>query len=252
VNPELTIIIPVYNESETIIRVFDRINGSISKNYEIFVIYDNDNDTTIDVINRHLDHHTNINLVKNTISPGPSGALRTGFIKANAPVILVTMADLSDDLTGINDLIKHIKDDVGILSFSRYCKGGKISLNQPESLYTIKWFKHSLKVKLPRIAGWIINVFTGLGTVDPTNSFKLYSTSMLRGLDLTSTTSFSVTLEIVMKAFAKGNKIKEFPTTWTDRSFGESNFPLTRSLFSYFPWLLIMVLKNRFYSFREK
>ena len=102
------------------------------------------------------------------------------------------------------------------------------------------------------MAGWLINFFTNLGTIDPTNSFKLYSTSMVQKLNLKSRTSFSVTLEIVMKAYAIGNRVKEFPTVWTDRSFGESNFPLTRSLFSYFPWLSIIFLKNRFYSFSNR
>jgi dolichol-phosphate mannosyltransferase len=252
INPELTIIIPVYNESETILKVFDKIEENISVNHEVFVVYDNNDDTTIDVINRHYEKYNKINLVKNSVCPGPSGALRTGFTKANAPATLVTMADLSDELTGVDDLIKYLKNDIGVISFSRFCTGGNIILNKPKSLFTNKRLKHRLKVIFPRIAGWLINLFSGLGTVDPTNSFKLYSTSMLQKLDLSSTISFSVTLEIVMKTFALGYKIKEVPTTWTDRNFGVSNFPLTKSLFSYFPWLLIMLFRNRLYIFSEK
>ena len=54
-----------------------------------------------------------------------------------------------------------------------------------------------------------------------------------------------------MKAYALGYQIKELPTTWTDRDFGESNFPLIKSLISYFPWLIIILLKNRIYSINQ-
>jgi len=217
-------------------------------NYEILIIYDNDNDTTLPIIRQNLSDYENLYLVKNNVFPGPSGALRTGFFKANAPVILVTMADLSDEIVGIDKLIVKIPNKFGIISFSRFCRGGKINLNRPNQFYSRKRIKHSLKVLFPRIAGKVIKFFTGIGTNDPTNSYKLYSAAMLKRLDLKSTVSFSVTLEIVMKSYALGYETKEIPTTWSDRNFGESNFPLIKSLISYFPWLKIIILKNRLYS----
>jgi len=158
------------------------------------------------------------------------------------------MADLSDEIVGLDELIVRVPNKFGIISFSRFCKGGKIILNQPKILFSKKKLKHSLKVLFPRIAGKFIKFITGIGTNDPTNSYKLYSAAMLKSLDLKSTVSFSVTLEIVMKSFALGYETKELPTTWSDRNFGESNFPLIKSLVAYFPWLKIIILKNRLYS----
>src|SRR5205823_3733823 len=73
----------------------------------------------------------------------------------------------------------------------------------------------------------------------------LYSTPLLEALRLTSTVSFSVTLEIVAKAHCLGYRIVEIPTTWRDRRFGKSNFKVGRSLVAYFPWFCLMMLRGR-------
>ena len=88
----------------------------------------------------------------------------------------------------------------------------------------------------------------GLEITDPTNSYKLYSTEMLKSLNLRSRVSFSVTLEIVMKAKALGYRFHEIPTKWTDREFGKTNFPLVKSLVAYLPWFCIIFASNRLYS----
>lgn len=203
------------------------------------------------MINNASNLNNNIKLVKNSICPGPSGALRTGFLEASAPFILVTMADLSDELVGVDYYITLLNKEVRIVSFSRFCLGGKVILNKPQYLYVKKRIKHTLKVLFPKIAGKMIKYFSGISTVDPTNSYKLYSSEMLKKLDLKSTISFSVTLEIVMKSFALGYKIREVPTVWEDRSFGESNFPLTKSLISYLPLLVVILFRNRLFSFNN-
>ena len=55
-----------------------------------------------------------------------------------------------------------------------------------------------------------------------------------------------------MKAYALNYQIKEIPTTWTDRDFGESNFPLMKSLICYFPWLKIILFKNELKKITNK
>ena len=248
----MSIIIPVYNESEIIIESLNRIKQNIRLDHEILVIYDNDDDSTIPYIKDAQHKDKNILLIKNNIFPSPSGAIRTGFKEAKAPVILVTMADLSDEIIGLNELVNKIPGEFDIISFSRFCIGGNVILNKPDKILSLKRFKHFLKILFPKIAGKLINFLTRIGTNDPTNSYKLYSAAMIKSLNLKSKVSFSITLEIVMKSYSLGYKIKELPTTWRDRTFGESNFPLIKSLVSYLPWLLIFLYKNRLYSFGNK
>lgn len=105
----------------------------------------------------------------------------------------------------------------------------------------------SLKVFIPRFAGWLMRLLTGVATHDPTNSFKLYNSEVLTTFPLRSTVSFSVTLEVVAKAHCLGYRVTEIPTTWRDRRAGQSNFPLARSVVTYMPWFLVLLLRNRLF-----
>ena len=232
---ELSVVIPVYNEPDNIPLVLKALRQNIHVPHEVLVVYDFDADTTLPVLRQLEREYPQLRLVKNTVAPGPSGALRAGFAQANAPLILVTMADLCDDLSQIPLLLQLAKTSADLITPSRYCAGGEQQL------------KESLKVKAPRTAGWLIHAITGLPTRDPTNSFKLYSAAMLRDMQLRSTVSFSVTLEIVAKAHCLGYRIVEVPTVWRDRQHGKTNFKLGRSLVAYFPWLCVALLRGRFF-----
>lgn len=229
----LSIIIPIYNEPDNIQKTLREIKKNVHVPYEVIVVYDSKNDTTLPVLHTLRRTYKNLYVIKNTVLKGPSGALRTGFTKAQYPRILVTMADLCDDLTQIDKLLKLVPKKADIACPSRYCRGGSQELAP------------SLKVWAPRAAGTLLQFLTGLPTVDPTNSFKLYSRQVLENITLHSTISFSVTLEIIAKAHCLGYRIVEIPTVWRDRQHGKTSFKLGRSLVAYFPWFCLALLKNR-------
>ena len=245
----ISIIVPVFNEPENIEETLERIESCINLDKEILVIYDRDSDTTLPILNRIINNFNNLKIIKNNIHPGPSGALITGFNYATKQVTLVTMADLCDDLSEVEDVINKYANNFDVISFSRFVKGGNAVLKKPEKRFNKAYFKHYLKVILPRIASFFLYNFGGLTISDPTNSYKLYSTKMLKSMNLKSKVSFSVTLEIVMKAKAIGCSFYEIPTKWTDRQFGKTNFPLVKSLSSYLPWFSILLINNRILSF---
>jgi glycosyltransferase involved in cell wall biosynthesis len=231
---ELSVVIPVYNEPDNIPLAVKALTQNIPVPFEILAVYDFDGDTTVPVLRQLQREHSQLRLVKNEVARGPSGALRAGFEQARAPLILVTMADLCDDATQISLLLELARTRANLVAPSRYCVGGEQQL------------KESIKVKAPRMAGRLLKVFAGLPTLDPTNSFKLYSAAMLRDMRLRSTVSFSVTLEIVAKAHCLGYRIVEVPTVWRDRQHGQSAFKLGRSLIAYFPWLCVALMRGRF------
>jgi dolichol-phosphate mannosyltransferase len=231
---DLTVVIPVYNEGENIAMTLDRLEQCVPVPHEVIIVYDLDGDTTLPVVRPMLDQHPNWRLVKNDVARGPSGALRTGFRHARGGRVLVMMADLCDDVSQIGQLLSLVPAVADIACPSRYCKGGRQELHG-----------HALKIWAPRAAGALLHLLAGVRTSDPTNSFKLYSTRLLNDFRLTSTVSFSVTIEIVAKAHCLGYRIVEIPTTWLDRQFGKSNFKVGRSLVTYFPWFCLMMLRGR-------
>src|SRR5260221_3328153 len=228
---DLSIIITVYNEPTNILLTLQEIKRHIRIRHEILVIYDFDEDTTISVLKKV--HKKNLFLIKNTIAKGPSGGIRSGIAHSRGTYVLVTMADLCDDLSQVPELIRLVSSHAGIVCPSRYMKGGKQQL------------KSFLKVWAPRTAGFLLKTLTGIPTYDPTNSYKLYSKKLLNRLTLTSTKSFSVTLEIVVKAHALGYRIVETPTVWKDRQYGKTNFKFWRSVVAYFPWFCYALFRLR-------
>jgi len=233
---ELSIVIPIHNESRNIIRTLQELNDNVRVTHEIICVYDFDEDTTIPVIQELMTTYDNLRSVKNIIALGPSGALRTGFLESCAPYVLVVMADLCDDFSQISTLLSLVGEGaVDIVSPSRYCKGGEQRLD------------NATKAFLPRAAGRLLKFFCDIGTLDPTNSYKLYSKRVLEHLRLSSTVSFSVTLEIVAKAHCLGYRIAEVPTVWKDRVFGQSGFNVLRSVPAYLKWFSLSLLNNRLF-----
>lgn len=233
---DLSIVIPVYNEAENIEKAISEIKKKVKTKHEIIVVYDHPKDTTLPPLRKLIKKNNNLFAVRNSVCPGPSGAIRTGFLKAKSDKILVTMADLCDDLTIVDKIAKHVPGKFEIVTPSRYCKGGG-------QIVTSKY-----KAFFPQTAGFVLKILTGINTSDPTNSYKLYSAKLVKNLNLKSTVSFSVTLEIIAKAHCLGKKIKEVPTVWRDRQHGKTNFKILPSVITYTPWFFLTLLRNRLFQ----
>jgi dolichol-phosphate mannosyltransferase len=220
----LSIVMPVHNEAANIERVLAALAKTVHVPAEILIVYDDETDSTLPVARSCVPPPaTEYRLVCNTLGRGPANALKSGFAAARGESVLVTMADLSDDLPALDRMLARLADGYDLVAGSRYVQGGK-QLGGP-------W----VKGKLSRLAGISLHTI-GLPTHDPTNSFKLYRTERLRELSLTSTHGFEINLEIVAKAWRAGWRITEVPATWIDRVAGRSNFKFWRWLPRYLRW----------------
>lgn len=234
--PDLSIIIPVYNEAENIKSAIEGIKKKIKIRHEIIVVFDNEKDTTLPPLRKIQIKTKNLHIVKNKIIPGPSGAIRTGFAYAKADRILVTMADLCDDWDIVDKICKLIPSKADVVCPSRYMKGGgQVVVSKYKAFF-------------PQTAGFLLNILSGIPTRDPTNSYKLYSRQLLETLNLKSTVSFSVTLEIMAKSYCLNKRIIEVPTVWHDRQQGKTNFKILPSIVHYIPWFCFALMKNRLFT----
>ena len=93
-----------------------------------------------------------------------------------------------------------------------------------------------LKRLMSRVAGLSLHWFAGVATHDPTNNFKLYRRSFLDATPIESTAGFELALELTVKATIAGRRVAEVPTTWRDRTAGQSNFKLRMWLPHYLHW----------------
>jgi len=229
----LHIIVPVYNEGANFLALRSALVSSIKSPFEVFIIYDFDEDDTVPVVERVIaegDYRFHLN--KNIVRRGVVGALLTGFKLASGGPVLVVMGDLSDDLGQVDQMVNLYRQGYHIVAASRYMRGGQL-LGGP-----------ILKRNLSKWAGRLLHFVRGLPTSDPTNAFKLYDAQMLNSLKLESRGGFEISLEITVKAFLAGYRIVELPTTWRDRTQGKSRFRLWHWLPLYLKWF--------FYAFRQR
>lgn len=209
----ISVVVPVYNEADNIGHLFDELKLKISVPIEVLIIYDCEDDNTIPAVEEILALYPfNIKLVRNNWGKGALNAIKTGFRESRCEAVLVVMADISDDLKVVDEMYHLILKGYDVICGSRYIPGGK-QIGGP-----------FLKRNFSRVAGISLHYLTGLPTHDVTNSFKMYSKRLLHSIDMESTGGFEIGMEITVKAFVKGYKVTELPTTWTDRVAGESRF----------------------------
>ncbi|MHB1843676.1 MAG: glycosyltransferase [Deltaproteobacteria bacterium] len=223
---ELSLVVPVYNEADNILPTLRRIEAAGLTRFELVIVYDHDEDTTLPVLSRHAAEFPFARAVKNRRGRGALAAIRTGFDDARGEGVLVVMADLADDLSAIGPMLAAFRLGADVVCGSRYMRGGA-QRGGPR-----------LKGLLSRGAGLSLHLLTGLPTHDVTNSFKLYRRRFLETIDIESTGGFEIGMEITVKAFERGGRIVEVPSIWTDRAHGESRFDLRRWLPRYIGWYL--------------
>lgn len=235
---KIFIIIPVYNEAENIRECLHRIESEVKVPHSIAIVYDNENDTTLPIVKEIV--CLPVILIKNKYGCGALNAIKTGFESSDEKYTVVTMADLSDPPSVINDMYeKAEKENADIVCASRYMKGGK----QKGGPF--------IKSLMSRLAGVSLHLLARVPTYDSTNSFKLYRTSFLKKQTIESSGGFELGLELVAKAYTSGAKITEVPTTWMDRASGKSNFKVAAWTPKYLKWYFY-AFKGLFASLARK
>jgi dolichol-phosphate mannosyltransferase len=238
----LTLLVPVYNEGSIIKRTLTAIRHSVRTSHEILCIYDFPEDTTVPAVMQYKSEHPEhrVELVYNDYGRGVLNALKKGFDAVNSDTALVVMADLSDDLSKVDEMFVKIRQGFDIVCGSRYMRGGR-HVGGP-----------SFKRALSRLAGVSLHILAGIPTHDVSNSFKMYRTEVLRSIVLQSKGGFELGLEILAKAWIDGRVITEVPTTWRERPSGQSKFKLLPWLPKYLRWYLFALKKNRLMSLSHR
>jgi dolichol-phosphate mannosyltransferase len=222
--PRISLIVPAYNEGEDLLPFLDRIFEAVSLPVEVLVVYDTPDDTTATPANSYAQREPRLRPLLNTYGRGPANAIRFGVDNARADVVVVTMADGSDDPMQIDQLARLVERGVAVACASRYMRGGQ-QVGGP-------W----LKGRMSRLAGVSLHIAARVGTHDATNSFKAYSRSFLQQVGIESDAGFEMGIEMVAKARRLGLPVAELPTIWLDRTHGKSNFKVKAWLPKYLRW----------------
>ena len=223
--PALSVVIPVYNEGENVVPTLRGVvTQTATRPLEVLVVHDMDEDTTVPVVRRLQEEMPEVRLHRNTLGRGVLNALKSGLRAARAPYVLVTMGDGSDDPADIDAMYTLARDGADVVAGSRYMRGGR-QVGGP-----------LLKRTMSRAAGLSLHWLGGLPVHDATSNFRLYSKKLLNQVTIESQGGFELGLELTVKAYRLGLRIAEVPTTWRDRTEGQSRFRLWQWLPRYLHW----------------
>ena len=175
---KLSIIVPAYNEANTIHLILDKIKSvellnSIQK--EIIIVNDCSTDTTEDSIKHYIESNPNLNMryLKHEINQGKGAAIHTGIKHATGEYLIIQDADLEYNPEEYNILLKPVIDGYADVVYGSRFMGGKP--------HRILFFWHSIGNKF---LTFLSNMLTNLNLTDMETCYKLFKTDLVQGFQL--------------------------------------------------------------------
>ncbi len=208
--PQVSIILPTYNERENIPELFQRIDDSLSGNwtYEIIVVDDNSPDDTAGAVVRLVDRFPSVKLVRRPEKSGLASAIAAGFSLAQGDSWVMMDADLSHRPEDLPALIEGlVQSDISV--GSRYIPGGG----------TAGWPVY--RKIISKLASTFARLSLGLAIKDTTSGFAAFRKGTIEPiLPSLEPRGFKLLLEILAKA--PGARTIEVPIIFVGRQHGQS------------------------------
>ena len=224
---DLDIIVPVFREEGNISKTIEEIFKIPEINFRVIVVYDFDEDPTIQVIKNNFDK-TQIICLKNKYQ-GLNGAIKTGFENIQSKATLLYPADDHENFNLIAKMFYKFCEGYDIVCASRFIDGGSY-----EGAPLVKRL-------IVKFVSFTLTNFTTLPTKDATNGFRLFSKSIVEKFPIESKKGFTFSIELLAKAYRYNYKITELPEKWPVRTSGESKFSYYTIPF-YFKWYLYILM----------
>ena len=205
----LNIIIPCYNEKNTIETVIDNVIAAEPKDKKIIVIDDCSNDGTSLLLEKY-ENKDDIKIIKHKNNYGKGRAIRTGISEVKDGLILIQDADLEYNPKEYSKLLKPFENaNADVVYGSRFLGGQEYN--------RIHFFWHFLANKL---LTFICNICTNLNMTDMETGYKVFKKKHIDQIRLYEN-SFGIEPEITIKLSKLKLRFFEVPISYNGRSYEE-------------------------------
>jgi len=206
--PLLTVVMPVYNERATVVRVVERVLGAPVGPIELIVVDDGSDDGTSDVLRSEVAGRPGVRLIHHDENRGKGAALRTGFAAATGRFVLVQDADEEYNPADYPALLRPLLDGVADVVYgSRFLAG----------THRVLYYWHSVA---NHMLTTMSNMITDLNLTDMETCYKVLRREVVQSLDLREN-GFGIEPEITAKVAGLGVRIYEVPISYYGRTYAE-------------------------------
>ncbi len=237
---KLSVVIPAHNEEQNISGCIEELQKTIGLEhgipYELIIVDDNSVDRTADVVRSYQESDPNIRLVQRKPPAGFGRAIRAGLEEVRGDVVVIYMADLSDDPQDAVKYYRKIEEGYDCVYGSRFIKGSRVD-NYPK-----------IKLIFNRIVNKCVQWMFWTKFNDLTNAFKAYRTEVIRTCGPFNACHFNITLEMSLGALARQYHIAQVPISWYGRTWGSSNLKLREMGRRYLSTLMMVFFQRMLIS----
>ncbi|MBN1162290.1 glycosyltransferase family 2 protein [Patescibacteria group bacterium] len=201
---QLSVVIPVYNEKNTIGKIVERVKAVKDIDKEIIIVDDKSTDGTIELLRKMEKDQPDLKIYYKDQNMGKGHTLKVGFKYTTGDYVIVQDADLEYDPQDYHKLLRALEEENVDAVY-----GSRFSGNY-EDMSNLHYFGN-------KVLTLITNVFFGVMLTDMETCYKLLPGDFVRNIDIKSN-RFDFEPEITAKALKAGLRIKEVPISYKGRS----------------------------------
>lgn len=206
-NPDISIIIPAFNESLRLPATLDRVEQYLATEKlaaEVIVVDDGSRDSTAEVVRERSARWPQLRLVSAPRNGGKGAAVQLGMASAHGRFLVFSDADLSVPIDDLDKLLRPLRSGAGVAIASRGLKSSQVELHQP-------WYRETMG----KIFNRLVRMFVLGGFADTQCGFKAFTAEVAdRVFPALQTKGFGFDVEVLYRARHAGYQIVEVPTRW--------------------------------------
>jgi dolichyl-phosphate beta-glucosyltransferase len=205
--PEVSIVIPAFNEASRLPATLDRIERYLREANlpaEVIVVDDGSRDNTADVVRQRAARWPQLRLIAGGQNAGKGAAVRRGMADARGRYRVFSDADLSVPIDDMEMLLRPLRSGAGVAIASRALRDSRVELHQP-------WYRETMG----KMFNKLVRIFVLGGVKDTQCGFKAFTAEVAdRVFPELQTRGFGFDVEVLYRAQHAGYRIVEVPTRW--------------------------------------